>query len=96
MKNGGLTWLSAAGIGLALFGIAGVGDVYTSRVTLTEEAMEIRSNFMLRSFPREAFTEIYWAKGCPVTLSLAAGGKVELPHCDSPNTVRAWLKRSRK
>ncbi len=94
VRNDGLTWLSAAGIGL--FFIAGVGDAYTSRVTLTEAAIEIRSNFRLRSFPREAFTAVHWAKGCPVTLLLAAGGKIELRHCGSPNTVRAWLKRGGK
>ncbi len=96
VQNDGLTWLSAASIGLVLFSIAGVGDAYTSRVTLTEEAIEIRSNFTLRSFPRKAFTEVHWAKGCRVTLLLAAGGKVELPYCGSPNTVRAWLKRGGK
>jgi Bacterial PH domain len=93
VQKDGLTWLSAASIGLALFFVAGVGDGYTSRVTLTEEAIEIRSNFRRRTFPREAFTGVHWAKGCPVTLSLVAGGKVELPHCGSPNTLRAWLKR---
>ncbi len=96
VQNHGLTWVSVAGIGFALFSIAGVGDAYTSRVTLTEEAIEIRSNFKLRSFPRAAFTAVHWAKGCRVTLLLAAGGKVELPYCGSPNTMRAWLKRGGK
>jgi hypothetical protein len=97
--TGGLTLLGVAGFGLAIFGVVAFVDTMLSRVLLYPEELEIYSNFRLRRYPRSAFVNATWAKGCPVTLQLREGGWLKLPPVGSGsaqgmvNTLRAWIKK---
>jgi hypothetical protein len=91
------TLLSLGGFGLALLALLGALDAFTTRVPLSEESIEIVANFRTRGFQRAAFSSVSWAKGCPISLHLVDGGKVELPGGlhgpEMQNTLRAWLAR---
>ena len=54
--------------------LVGSLELFLSRVTLTDQSLEIFSNFRLRAYPRGSFTSVSWAKSCPISLSTTRGG----------------------
>ncbi len=97
--TGGLTLLGIGGFGLAIFAVIAFIDTLLSRVTIFPEEVEIYANFRLRKYPRSAFVNATWAKGCPISLQFREGGWLKLPPVGSGsaqgmvNTLRAWIKK---
>jgi hypothetical protein len=97
--TGGPTLLGIAGLGLAVFGVVAFVDTLLSRVTVSSEELEIYANFRSRRYPRSAFVNATWAKGCPIALQFRQGGWLKLPPVGSGsaqgmvNTLRAWIKK---
>jgi hypothetical protein len=95
----GITLLGIAGFGLAIFAVIAFVDTLLSRVTIFPEELEIYANFRLRKYPRSAFANATWAKGCPISLQFREGGWLQLPPVGSGsvqgmiNTLRAWIKK---
>jgi hypothetical protein len=97
--TGGLTLLGIAGFGLAIFAVVAFVDTLLSRVSIFPEELEIYANFRLRKYPRSAFVNATWAKGCPISLQFREGGWLKLPPVGSGsaqgmvNTLRTWIKK---
>src|SRR5689334_12264552 len=77
--TGGLRLLGLAGFGLAIFAVIAFIDTLLSRVTIFPEELEIYANFRVRRYPRSAFVNATWAKGCPISLQFREGGWLKLP-----------------
>ena len=90
--------LETAGLaGLALLFAVGLAEGLTSRVVLTVDALEIRSNFRRTSIPRAEILRAVGEKGVPVVVQLRSGRWVKLPVLGSgphANTLRAWIRRT--
>lgn len=89
----GFTLMTLGSIVVAVIGVLGLIDALISHVALTENSIEIFSNFRKRIIPRSSITSVSSEKGCPTSLKLNDEKWVKLPTCSPhPNTLRAWLK----
>jgi len=84
---------STLGFGcLVLLFLAAAVESTLGRVTLAEEALEIVSNFRLRAYPRNSFTSVSWAKGCPIALSARAFSSQVHTSDSSENATKQWIR----
>jgi hypothetical protein len=86
---------------LAAIGCAGVLEIATSRIRLSDEVIEFGAVWTRKRYAAAQIESVTWASGCGVSLKLSQGGWVQLPDLgynsqSLTNSVRAWLKRSRK
>jgi hypothetical protein len=85
---------------LAAIGCAGVVEMATSRIVVSEEAIAFGAVWSRRRYAAAQIESVTWASGGGVSLKLASGGWVHLPELgynsqSLTNSLRAWLKRSR-
>ena len=92
----GATWLSFLLGALALMSALGATDARLSQIRLTDEALEIFSNFRMRRHTRPEITEVAWSAGCPVSVRVG-GAWIHLPPlADSrviASCIREWIKK---
>ena len=97
----GWSLVSLFGLGLVGLAFLGLADALTCRVELYPNHLVIVSNFAKRTYVREAFSQVTWAKGVHVSLQLVGGGWLRLPTvgtCSAgiANSLRAWLRGGRR
>lgn len=96
--HSGWTWTSLGFAGLAVLGIAGVTEVASTRIVLTQDLLEAGSVWSRRRYPVAGITSVTWEGGVGVSVKLSSGGWAKLPELgynsqSLANTLRAWLKR---
>jgi hypothetical protein len=94
---GGWSWVFLSLIALAVFALAGLADIVTSRVELLDDRLVIVRNLRQRVYDRSSLVRVTWAKGGPVSVQTAAGDWIALPGVGPSslgmvNSLRAWLK----
>ena len=83
---------------LALAGLLGFIELGTTRVTMSDDSIEMGSMWKRRRLNRADIRRVTWEKGAGVAIELSSGGWVKLPDLGFnaqglTNTIRAWLAR---
>ena len=92
-------WVTLGFGGLVVAFALGLADCLTSRVRLTADSLEVRSNFKRKVLLASEVVRVVAEKGAPVALQLRRGGWFHLPSLGTgphPNTLRAWASRREK
>ena len=98
-SKSGLTWVFATLAAISVFTAVAVLDAFTAYIRVTDNSIEIRSNFRRRSYTRDSFEDANWSWGGPVSLKRRDGTWMHLPGSltgnsqGTTNTLRAWLRR---
>ena len=82
-------------LGNFFLSIIAIADLMLSYISLGDTEFRMRQNFRTRVIPRENIECVSVAKGCPITLHLSDGGRVELPDLAVQglgNSLRAWIR----
>lgn len=88
-------WVKAVCWGLFFLSLVGLAELFSSFVTLEDESFRMRKNFRVTSIPRADIESVAAAKGCPITLVLQDGSRVDVPDLGGQGidkSLRAWLK----
>jgi hypothetical protein len=98
--NSGWSLTSIVLIGLAAVACAGVVEVATSRIILSDDGIDFGPVWSRKRYTAAQIESVTWASGAGVSLRLSQGW-VQLPELgynsqSLTNSVRAWLKRHRK
>ena len=99
IRVNGVTPFFLAAIIICLLMLGGLADALTTKVSVSENELVVRSNFKVRRFSRSEFSSVTWSKGCPVALEFRDGSWLNLPSVAASaqgvtNTLKAWLKRA--
>jgi hypothetical protein len=92
------SWTSLGLAGLSILGGAGVLELVTTRIVLSEDALECNSLWSRRRYAAADIASVTWEWGSGVSVKLTSGGWAKLPELGYnsqglANTLRAWLKR---
>ena len=90
-------WTTLGFGGLVVAFALGLADGLSSRVQLSADSLEVKSNFRRRKVVPSDVVRVVAEKGAPVALELRQGGWFRLPSFGTgphPNTLRAWVRRS--
>lgn len=72
-----------------------IADLMVSLISLGDIEIRIRTNFRTQIIPRGDIESVSAEKGCPITLLLKDGGRIELPDLavrGVGNSVTAWIR----
>lgn len=86
---------------MSLIGVAGLLEVATTRIRLSQTTLECGSLWSQHTYTAEEIASVTWEAGAGVCIKLAAGGWAKIPEMGYnsqglTNTLRAWLKRAKK
>ena len=93
--NGEALWISIACWSFFVVSILAIADAALSYVMLGENKLQMRKNFRKTNVARNDIESVAVAKGCPVTLILKNGKKIEVPSLGANNignSLRAWIR----
>ena len=96
----GWTFASITFVGMSMLACAGILEVATSRIVLSEDSLECGSLWSRRSYAAADIVSVTWEGGAGVFLKLSNGRWAKPPvlgyNAQSlTNTLRAWLNRSK-
>jgi len=76
-------------------GLLGIVDAALSFVELGDSELRMRKNFRKSVVARSDIKSISVAKGCPISIHLANGSRVEIPDLGGQgldNSLRSWIR----
>jgi hypothetical protein len=95
----GVDWVFVFLCAFSAFAAVAVLDAFSSYIRVSQESIEIRTNFRRQVYDRASFDKVTWSWGGPVSLRRLDGTWMDLPGSltgnsqSTTNTLRAWLRR---